>query len=142
MLVALLPDQISDFWPLLKGHIEDSLPPTGDWGPYDLNNILYHALAGYAQIWLYNNKEGVNQGFIVTTIMSDISGVRILLIYNIVVIDKSAKVDWMQELETLKKFAHSKGCSKIGSYVMNQKILNIVKEHEVETRFVFAHMNV
>ena len=142
MLVALLPDQISDFWPLLKVHIEDSLPPTGDWGQYDLNNILYNALAGYAQIWLYNSKEGVNQGFIVTTIMNDISGVRTLLIYCIVVIDKTAKVNWMQELETLKKFAHSKGCSKLGSYVMNQKILDIVKEHEVETRFTFAHMNI
>jgi hypothetical protein len=59
-----------------------------------------------------------------------------------IVIDKSAKVDWLAELNTLKDFAHSRGCSKIGSYVMNPKILEIVKEHEVETRFVFAHMNI
>lgn len=142
MLVALLPEQVSDMWPILKGHIDDSLPPTGDWGPYDMNTILFNLLSGYAQIWLYKNDLQENQGFITTTIMNDISGVRTLLIYNIIVIDKSAKVDWIREFETLKTFAHSRGCSKIGSYVMNQKILNIIKEHDVETRFTFAYIDI
>jgi hypothetical protein len=142
MLVALLPEQVSDMWPILKGHIDDSLPPTADWGQYDMNTVLFNILAGYAQIWLYKNKEQENQGFVTTTILNDISGVKTLLIYNMIVIDKSAKVDWLAELNTLKDFAHSRGCSKIGSYVMNPKILEIVKEHEVETRFVFAHMNI
>lgn len=142
MLVTLLPEQVSDMWPILKGHIEDSMPPTGDWGPYDINNVLFNLLAGYAQIWLFKNSLQENQGFVTTTIMTDISGVRTLLIYNIIVIDKSAKVNWMQELETLKKYAHSRGCSKIGSFVMNQKALDILKEHDVETRFTFAHINI
>lgn len=142
MLVALLPNQVSEYWPLLKGHIEDSLPPTGDWGAYSMNDILSNILAGYAQVWLYNNEEHINQGFVVTAVYNDISGVKTLIIYCIVVIDKSAKVDWEKEFNTLKKFALSRGCSKIGAYVMNEKILEKVKDFEVDTRFVFAHINI
>lgn len=142
MLVAMLPEQVSDMWPLLKGHIEDSLPPTADWGQYDINNILFNILTGYAQIWLFKDSEQRNQGFVTTTILKDISGVNTLIIYNCIIIDKDMKVDWMKELKTLKDYAHSRGCSKIGSYVINPKILDIIKDYEVETRFVFAHMNI
>lgn len=141
MLIAMLPDQISNAWPLIKGHIEDSLPPTGDYGPYDTNNILYNLMFGNAQLWLYANKDQVNQGFVVTTIHNDISGVRWLFVYCVIIIDKEAKVDWQAEFETLKKFAHSRGCSKMGAYIMNQKLLDILKENDVETRFVFANIN-
>ena len=129
-------------WPLLKGHIEDSIPPTADWGNYDMETILWHVLTGYAQIWLYKNEKQENQGFVLTTILNDISGVRTLLIYNMVVIDKEAKVDWEKEFATLRLYANSKGCSKIGAFVSNSKILDIVKKHEVETRYTFAFINI
>ena len=142
MLVALLPEQISNMWPLLKGHIEDSLPPTADYGQYDTNNILYSLLTGNAQLWLFQNDKLESQGFVVTTIMSDISGVKTLLIYNMIVIDKEAKVDWLKEFATLRLFANSKGCSKLGSYIRNQKMLDVVKDYEVDTRYVFAFINI
>lgn len=142
MLVTMLPNQVSEMWPILKGHIEDTLPPTADYGNYNTENILWSVLTGYAQIWLYKNDKQENQGFVLTTIINDISGVRVLLIYNMVVIDKEAKVDWKKEFTTLRLYANSMGCAKIGAYVMNPKILNIVKEHNVETRFTFAFMNI
>ena len=145
MLVDLLPEQVSNYWPLFKGHIEDTVPPTADYGTYDTNNILYSLMFDYnhTKLWLCNDdKDRHNIGFVITTIMRDISGVNILLIYNMVVIDKEAKVNWLMELETLKKHAWGLGCSKIGAYVMNSKILDIVKEYEVETRFVFANLNI
>jgi len=97
----------------------------------------------HTKLWLCNDdKDRHNIGFVITTVMRDISGVNILLIYNMVVIDKEAKINWLRELETLKKHAWSLGCSKIGAYIMNSKILDIVSKHEVETRFVFANMNI
>jgi hypothetical protein len=141
MLVALLPEQISEFWPLLKGHIDDTLPPTGDYGSYDVNKILYNLLFGYAQLWLYNEGE-VNKGFIVTTIYDDISGVRSLIIYSMVVIDKTAKVDWQGEFETLRKYANSRGCSKVCSFVRNDKIVKALKEYGIDTQFTFIYTNI
>lgn len=145
MLVDLMVEQIGNFWPLLKGHIEDSVPPTADYGTYDSNNILYHLLfdINTTKLWLCNDdKDQHNIGFLITTIMHDISGVNILIIYNMVVIDKEAEINWLKELDTLKKYAWSKGCAKIGAYVMNQKLLDVLKDNNVETRFVFANLNI
>ncbi len=142
MLVALIPSQISNYWPLLKGHIEDSLPPTGDYGDYDINSILYHALAGLAQVWIYHNENQESQGFLITHISTDISGVKTVVIYCAIIIDKTAKVDWEAEFNTLKIFANSRGCSKMASYVSNEKAINALKEYDVETRFVYANINI
>jgi hypothetical protein len=141
MLVALLPSQASDYWIILRDHINDSLPPIADWGPYDMNQILYSLMIGNMQCWLDMNKEQILNGFVITTIMSDISGVRTLLLYNVVVLNKDAKTDFNSCYETLRLFALSKGCSKIGAFVMNEKVLALLQEHDVETRFVFAHKN-
>jgi hypothetical protein len=140
MLVVLLPSQVSEYWPLFKGHIEKSLPPTGDYGQYDMNNILYSLLAGYAQIWVYHNEKHESQGFIVTYIFTDISGVKNLIIYCAIVIDKEAKVDWQAEFEVLKKFAHSKGCSKMASYITNPKAIEKLKQTDVDVRSVYANI--
>jgi hypothetical protein len=141
MLVAMLPNQISEQWPLYKGHIEDSLPPTADYGNYDTNNILYSLMYGAAQMWTYQ-ENNENKGFVITTIMNDISGIRLLMLYSIVIINPDMKVDWQLELNTLRKYANSRGCSKICAYVMNQKLLDKLKGSEVETRFTFASMNI
>jgi hypothetical protein len=142
MLVALLPNQVSEYWPLFKGHIEDSMPPTGDWIPYDMNLVLFHLIAGDANLWILKDKEHNVDGLVLTTIYNDISGVRTLMLNNVVVVNKKAKVNWQIEFDTLKKYAYSKGCTKIGSFIMNQKLLDILKEHDVETRFTFAHINI
>jgi hypothetical protein len=59
-----------------------------------------------------------------------------------VVLDKTAKVEWIKEFETLKVFARASGCSKISAFIVNEKILALLKDSEVDTRFVYAHVNV
>lgn len=142
MLVALLPSQISDYWPLMKKDIEDSLPPIADYGPYDLNNILYKMMAGFIIVWLVVDKEQKTKGFVTTTILSDASGVRTLLIYNAIAIENAPLSIWKEGYETLRKYANSKGCSKIGAFIQNEKILQLLGEFDVDTRFVFAHKNI
>jgi hypothetical protein len=142
MLVALLPSQISEYWPLMKGDINDSMPPIADWGPYDSNNILYALSAGLMQCWLVNDKEQKTKGFVTTAILRDISGVSTLLIYNAIVLENTSISDWSSGYDTLVKFASSKGCSKIGGFVQNEKILALLQDHDFETRFIFAHRNI
>jgi hypothetical protein len=125
---------------MLRDHVNDSLPPTADWGDYDMNFILSSLMIGNAQCWLEQDEKDLN-GFIITTIIRDISGVATLLLYNVVALNTAAKVDYKACFDTLKTFAISKGCSKIAAYVMNEKILAMMKAQDIETRFVFAHVN-
>ena len=141
MLVALLPSQVSDYWPLMKKDIEDSLPPIADWGPYDLNSILYSMMIGMMQVWLVNDKEQHTKGFVTTVILRDVSGVNTLLIYNVIAIENAPMSIWSDGYGTLRAYALSKGCSKIGAFVQNEKILKLLGEQDFETRFIFAHKN-
>ena len=142
MLVALLPNQISEYWELFRDHINDSLPPVADWGQYDMNELFKALLVGWLQLWLVVDREQTTVGFIITTVYRDPSGVNTLLIYSSVILMKADSKYWIEGLDTLKKYAWSKGCSKIGAFVMNEKLLEILKEHDVETRFVFAHITI
>jgi len=144
MLVKLLPSQVTELWPLYKGHIEGSLPPTGDYGPIDMNSILSWLLIGQAQLWLFkDNKEQENKGFILTAIYGDISGVSTLMIYCMVLFDKTATVDWEKEYNTLRTYGNSKGCSKLAAFVKNEKAIDALsKNFEVDTRYVYAFMNI
>ena len=142
MLAALLPNQVSDHWELLKKDIENSLPPIADYGPYDLNALLYSCMVGAMQVWLVQDKEQKNKGFVTTSILRDVSGVSTLIIYNAIMVENTPVSDWASGYDTLVTFARSKGCAKIGAFVMNEKILAILKDHDFETRFVFAHKNI
>jgi hypothetical protein len=142
MLVALVPSQVSEYWSLMKKDIEDSLPPIADWGPYDLNNVLYALSVGLMQCWLVNDEEQKTKGFVTTAILRDLSGVSTLIVYNVIVLENTPISNWSSGYDTLTKFAHSKGCSKIGAFIQNEKILALLKDQDFETRFTFAHKNI
>jgi hypothetical protein len=141
MLIAVLPTQVSEYWPLIKGDIESSMPPIGDYGSYDTNSILFHLMVNRMRLWLYTDEKQNTKGFVVTTILSDVSGVKTLLLYNVVILDTNVVVDWKKEFETLKTYAKHIGCSKIGAFVINENILAVLKVANIDTRFVFAHLN-
>jgi len=144
MLVALTPSQISQNWKLFKREIERNLPPIGDWGQYNMNNILFNLMAGYAQLWTINtdDEDMRNLGFIVTTIYTDISGVKALVIYMVVVFDTLEDVSAESIYNTLKTFALNRGCSKICSYIMNKKLVDKLASYGAETRFTFVYKDI
>lgn len=143
MLLAVLPSQISEYWPMIEAEIKDDLPPIADYGPYDLNNILFHLMTNRMTCWLYMDSDQKEpKGFILTTVLNDLSGVRTLLVYAISVFDRATKVAWEKEFDTLRKFAGAVSCSKIGAFVMNKKVIEALEKAGAETRFVFAHFNV
>lgn len=141
MLVQILPTQVSDFWDLIKGNLY--LPPQADYGPYDINRVFAGLQAGVVQGWLVVGEEDRRQkGLILTTILNDISGVSSLLIYSVSMFENGPQSDWASGVETLKAFARGNGCAKLCTFVMNDKVIELLKKHDVETRFVFAYLNV
>lgn len=141
MLVALLPTQVPDFWEVIRPDLEENMPPISDYGPYDMNNILYGLMTGMMVCWIYTDREQRMQGFLITTVLKDLSGVKSLLLYSIVLYTKES-VDWRHEFETIKKHARSMGCAKIAAFILNKEVLKVLEENNVETRFVFANVNI
>jgi hypothetical protein len=142
MLIKLSHDQIELYWDMMKGDIQENMPPIADWGTYDPAQTLYALLIGSMQAWMFLNNKQEPQGFVTTVILDDVSGVKTLLLYHVILWNLQDKTNFDNELNTLKIYAYNMGCSKIGAFVMNEKLLAILKEHEVETRFVFAHLNI
>ena len=136
MLVMLLPDQIYERWDSMEGHIERSLPPVAS--AVDVNQVLYSLLMGSAQCWvlMVNDEE---KGFLITTTLLELSNTRTLLIYCAIILDKEAKVDWADEYDTLKKFAGSRECSQIASFVDNEKVVEWLRNSGARcSTFVYA----
>jgi len=138
----LLPDQIVTYWDLFKEQIERNPPPISDHGPYDINNILLSVLAGGMQAWILNEKDGESVGFVLTTILRDASGVSTLLIYNALILGPAKQSLWLNALETLVKYGKARGCSKISSFIANQKLIALFKEHGVSTEFVYINQSI
>jgi hypothetical protein len=133
MLVALLQTQVAEHWSLFRDHINDSLPPIGDYGPLDMNSILHSLMIGAAVCWLVTDEKQAMVGFVVTTTLRDISGVKILLVYSSVILVNAPAKYWTECADTLKIYAKSKGCSKISMFTNNEKLLTLLKENGAET---------
>jgi hypothetical protein len=138
MLVLMLPSQTIDFWPMLEGHIERSLPPTASTPGADVNQVLYSMMVGKVRCWLLNNDKQETKGFILTTIFRDIIGVDTLLIYMAVMFDATYKLDFQGEFDTLKKYAASQGCSRISSFIANSKLIDALKAQGMNTSFTYV----
>jgi len=85
MLTKLLPDQISNFWDIIKYSVEESLPPIVGDHPDKMNRILSSLLCGKSECWASYNRQGDNtkfEGIVLTKMLyDDASDTRNLLIY-------------------------------------------------------------
>jgi len=144
MLVQLLRTQISDYWPLIKPHVENHLPPVTDISHADTTQVLYCLMIGIMQCWLFVDKENQDKplGFVLTAPMNDVTDVKTLLIYNVILLDKTAKVVWEEEYNTLSGFAKSLGCVKLAAFVENQKIISALEKVGADTRHRYVVLNI
>jgi len=142
MLIIVQPSKVTDYWPTFEGHIEQSLPPTAQAPGVDANQILYSLMVGSAQCWLYTNAEQELKGFLITSTYADLSDVRTLMLYNVVVFDKTVQVDWAQEFETLRRFAIERRCNRIAAFIANEKIVEMLHKWGADTSFTYAVIDV
>jgi hypothetical protein len=120
MLTKLLPEQISDYWDIVKHAISESLPPTAGEGPGKMNRILSALLASKAECWISSTIEGdvrKFEGVVITKLQyDDISNTRNLLMYCLYGYEDVSKESWTKGLKTLVKYASSKECYRILAY--------------------------
>ena len=130
MLVQLPLTQVSDHWPFVKDRISSSLPAIAD-KDADISNILYGLMIGTMQMWKISDTPeptGVTRGFVLTTILGDVSDTPTFLVYMVIILDKRAKINPAADFNTLKTYATSRGCTKIGVFLDNEKIISLLKD--------------
>ena len=145
MLVRLLPDQISKFWPIIKYAIEQSLPPIVGEHPDKMNRILSSALCGQLDVWVSYNKGEDNkfEGIVLTELLFDEpSGTKNLLIYCLYGYELVANESWLQGLISLTKYAQSRQCNKIIAYTREGDLIDLAKSLGGETDYTFISFNV
>ena len=143
MLVRLIPEQISQFWDMIKYALENS-PPISievrdeNW----INSMLTQSMNGSIEIWAYYDKDGDSvrfKGFVITSFEIDkFVKQKSLLIYYVFTFRDIGMDAWIEGLKTLKKYAKSRRCSRVLAYSNVQNIINISKRlgGDVDTTFI------
>ena len=128
MLLLLLPEQIPQYWDDIKEGLSRALPP----GPIDRKAKLLAGLqVGKIQCWISyqkTEKETLVDGVVITALVDDqVHGLRNLLIYALWNIDEVHSSTWIEGFEALRKFAISKGCSRIVAYTDDSMLIDLAK---------------
>jgi len=142
MLLRLLSEQVSHQWDVLKPAIEAALPPIAGDSSDRMNEVLLSILNGERQCWLscyQDGKRAVN-GVVVTNIVNGDGGVKDLLIYAAHAFEPLDDSVWTEGFEGLRKFAKSKGCSRIIAYSNVERIIEMALMVGGDASFRFLTM--
>ena len=141
MIVRLEPDQIAEYWDMLKPAIMGALPPVSSNDKDLANNILENLLAHGMDCWMvYTIKDGVNKILLIatTTISEDIcSRTRSLMVYTVFGVNPASGKEWEEGFEVLSKYGRSRGCSRIIAYTDVESIRRMAKIFGGEARYTF-----
>jgi len=137
MLVRLLPDQIADYWELIKESINRSAYPLNELDSDKMNRILESLLVEKMQCWAsVRVKDEVTTivAIATTTVIIDLwSNEKSLLIYSTYATEQTKKEDWMDAFATVSKFAKGKGCDKVIAYARDDSdILKIAEKFDAD----------
>ena len=146
MLTKLLPDQISEFWDIIKYAIDQSTPPIAGEHPDKMNNILMSAREGSIDVWasyVKENKSNKFEGIVLTELLYDKpSKTRNMLIYCIYGYNEVDKQSWVDGIKAILKYANSKKCNQVVAYTNLPHIVEIVESLGGEAKYTFLSFDV
>ena len=144
MLVKLLPEQISEYWDIIKYAVENSLPPIANEAYDKMNRILEALLCDSMQCWvLYSEIEDKRklEAVVVTTLSTDLSsGVRSLMVYSLYGFSDLSDEAWKSGYETLARWGKGLGCNRVTAYTDVPKVCEVVKNLGGEARYMFVSL--
>ena len=146
MLTKLLPDQISNFWDIIKYAVEQSVPPIVGEHPNKMNNILSACLNGSLDVWAsYVRGEDSTkfEGIVLTELLHDKSSqTNNLLIYCLYGYEKVDSQSWIAGLEAILKYADSLNCNQVIAYTDVAYLIEMASRFGGDTRYTFVSFNV
>jgi len=146
MLTKLTPEQVSNFWDVIKYSIEESLPPTVHDHPDKMNRILTSLLCSQMDCWVsyeFNGNDRKLEGLAITKFLYDnASDTKNMLIYCLYGYDNISRSAWAEGIKSFLKYAKFHKCSKIVAYSEVPSIIEWVKRVGAEATYTFLSFNV
>ena len=129
MLVKLLADQISIYWPHIKTALIETTPELTDRG---LTVILENLLCDSMQCWFELVGEGDDTrllAVVVTSVFQDnffqSNILRICCLYGF---DNISQEQWQEGFTALRLYAQSKNCTRIEAFTLREGLSVIAKK--------------
>jgi hypothetical protein len=142
----MLPEQISEFWDVIKYAIEQSLPPIVGEHPDKMNRILSSALMGKVDVWASYEKVNGSikfNGIVLTVFQTDdISYTKSMMIYCLYGYENLNRSTWVEGFRGLLNYAKSKGCLFITAYTEFPLIVEMSKKLGADVRYHFLSFNI
>ena len=127
MLVRLEPDQIVHEWKHLREGVRMGLPPTAVNDDDRMANVLSSLLSGRAQMWGIYQDDKLAGGVVTLVLVEEMTASKTLLIYCFFGYGPIARTSWQDSITTLKTFAESQGCEKMGAFTTHSGISELLK---------------
>lgn len=150
MITKLLPNQISASWPMVKDLLYRNHPPEVIMNEQTLASVFKAAMMGGLQVWVIHdsdfedNTSKIKAIGITTITVEPITRTRSLLIYALVSNYSLGddRIDYMKELEVIRKYAKAKDCEGIIAYSDVPAVLSLVKSLGGNTSIRFIKLEV
>lgn len=143
MLVKMNSDSMFRVWQDIRPRILEAYPPFAKPSEASLTSILRSIISENMDCWIILNKDKKVIGLLTTTIQEDMcSGTKSLLIYTLQSDGGLTKDIWFDGLETIKKFARSKGCTKITGYTNVESIREMFRRLGGQAEMTYLELEV
>ena len=147
MVIMLLPNQVGDYWEVIKESlVKSGIPIINEDGIDTYANILTSLLEGKLSAWVKVDgplENGIVNMIAVCGIITDeFSLTKNLLIYSLWSIHGESNEVWIDGLSTLRKYAKGNNCKYILGYSAVPKMIELGKSFGADTTFSLIKFNV
>jgi len=143
MLVKLEVDQALRYWEPLRGLIMIAQPVHAGTDRESEVKLLEAVSLGALDIWAEMNEKGGIDAVVSTAFTSDVgTGNLSLLIYSLTAVGKLTAPQWTAGLETLRKYAASRGCKKIVAFSAHSGVIGLVQKLGGDTSLTLCTLEV
>ena len=138
MLIHLMPEQVMDYWDILKEGVMETLPSHVTRDDEKMVNVQMSLLGGTSQCWVNMTEEKkINASVITRVIYDDMVDMNILILVSIFGFDKISGEDWVAGYSTLSEFAKLRKCESIAGYSNHPVILKIAEKLGAKLEYTY-----
>ncbi len=148
MLNKIYPEDVAESWEVFAPLIAKSIPPILGGNVNTMTSILEAIMVETLDCWVLLGRNSDNQNmkaFATTHIVEDeLTREKSLLIYTLTAMPKAKIVmeDWSDAFETLRKYAHAKGCSYISAFSDLPNVIALAKKVGANVKTTFIRLEV
>ena len=148
MLNKIYPEDVAKSWEVFAPLIAKSIPPALGGNESTMTSILEAIMVETLDCWVLLGRNSDNQNmsaFATSHIVEDeLTNEKSLLIYTLTAMPKAVITmeDWSDALKTLRKYAHSKGCSYISAFTDIPNVVSLAKRVGANTKTTFIRLEV